>query len=115
MTKIILLGVMAVVLTLCGCSSTNFLIYKDAKHFYVTNKSDTLRKMLCDSGDLVKIAKDANLPGDIQQEIVGSICASDKVKERVMAVLGRMSKEQRSSLKMAFQLNGYEVNTIANC
>lgn len=100
---------------LAGCSSTNFLVYKDAKHFYVTSKSDTLRQMLCESGDLAKISRDAALPDRTQKELHDSICATDKVKERVLAALESMSKEQRSALKLAFQTNGYEVNTIANC
>jgi hypothetical protein len=115
MRKMIFLSVIGALLTLCGCSGSNLLIYKDAKHYYVTNKSDGLRKMLCDSGDLDRIAKDSQLPDEIQKELIGSICAGNKVKERVLAVLGRMTKEQRTALKLAFQLNGYEVNTIANC
>ncbi len=115
MKRIAVAGLLAGALVLNGCSSSNFLVYKDAKHFYVTNKSDTLRKMLCDSGDLARIAKDASLPAGIQAELIGSICASEKVKERVLAVLEGMTREQRNALKLAFQLNGYEVNTIANC
>lgn len=103
------------VVALSGCSSSNFLVYKDAKHFYVTSKSDALRQLLCDSGDLARITRDAALPEALQKELYDSICASSKVKERVLATLEGMTKEQRTSLKMAFQLNGYEVNTIANC
>ena len=102
-------------LALTACSSSNFLVYKDAKHFYVTSKSNALRQLLCDSGDLVKITKDATLTDALQKELYDSICASTKVKERVLAALESMTKEQRTSLKLAFQLNGYEVNTIANC
>ena len=106
---------LAVILLLFGCNSSNFLIYKDAKHFYVTSNSDSLRHLLCDSGDLVRISRDAHLPDDLQQELSASICATEKVRERVLAVLERMTKEQRSALKLAFQTNGYQINTIANC
>jgi hypothetical protein len=105
----------AVMLMLIGCSGSNFLVYKDAKHFYVTSKSDTLRQLLCDSGDLARITQDAHLPDDLRSELSASICAHDKVKEQVLAVLEKMTKAQRSALKFAFQLNGYEINTIANC
>ncbi len=108
-------AVIAAACILSGCSSSNFLVYKDAKHFYVTSKSDTLRQMLCESGDLVKITRDATLPEATQKELYDSICSSTKVKERVLAALEGMSKEQRSALKLSFQMNGYEVNTIANC
>ncbi|MDA8413414.1 MAG: hypothetical protein M0023_06440 [Desulfobacteraceae bacterium] len=102
-------------LVITGCSSSNFLVYKDSKHYYVTSKSDGLRKMLCESGDLAKITKDAALSDALQKELHDSICASTKVKERVLATLESMTKEQRTALKLAFQLNGYEVNTISNC
>ena len=102
-------------MALYGCNSSNFLVYKDARHFYVTSKSDALRKMLCESGDLARITRDAALTEELQKELYDSICTSAKVKERVLAALEGMTKEQRKSLKLAFQLNGYEVNTIANC
>jgi len=102
-------------IALSGCNSSNFLVYKDARHFYVTSKSETLRKMLCESGDLARITRDAALTDALQRELYDSICTSTKVKERVLAALEGMTKEQRKSLKLAFQLNGYEVNTIANC
>ena len=105
----------AAILMLIGCSSSNFLIYKDAKHYYVTSKSGNLRQLLCDSGDLDRITKDAKLADDLRNELSASICARDKVKGRVLAVLEKMTREQRSALKLAFQLNGYQINTIANC
>lgn len=103
---------------LAGCgSSQNFLVYKDAKHFYVTSKGNQLREVLCESGDLARITKDAALPADTQKELFESICAerSEKVKDRVTAALESMTKEQRKALKLAFQINGYQINTIGNC
>lgn len=115
MKRIALAAIITGSMIISGCNSSNFLVYKDAKHFYVTSKSDSLRKLLCDSGDLVKITRDAALTEALQKELYDSICTSTKVKERVLAALEGMTKEQRTSLKLAFQLNGYEVNTIANC
>lgn len=115
MKHIAMAALLAGSLALSGCNSSNFLVYKDAKHFYVTSKSDTLRKVLCESGDLAKITKDAALTEALQKELYDSICASTKVKERVLAALEGMTKEERKALKLAFQMNGYEVNTIANC
>ena len=108
-------ALVVIILMLMGCNGSNFLVYKDAKHFYVTSKSDTLRQLLCDSGDLVRITGDAHLPDNLRNELYASICARDKVKEHVLAALEKMTKEQRKALKLAFQLNGYEINTIANC
>lgn len=109
-------GVVAVAaFGLAGCSSGNFLVYKDAKHFYVTSTGPELRRILCDSGDMAKIAKDSQLPEALQKELKDGICNSNKVKERLLATLEGMSKEQRTALKAAFQKNGYDINVVANC
>lgn len=113
--KIATLAILAAAVTISGCSSGNFLVYKDAKHFYVTSKGETLRTMLCDSGDLARITRDAGLRDQLQSDLQSSICATDKVKERVLTVLEGMTPEERKALKLAFQTNGYQVNTIANC
>lgn len=98
-----------------GCSSNNFLVYKDAKHFYVTSKGAELKRVLCDSGDMNKIAADSKLPVDLQKELKQGICGSSKVKEHLMASLDSMTREQRAALKGAFRNNGYDINVVANC
>lgn len=103
------------VLGLAGCSSGNFLVYKDSKHFYVTSNGSELRRILCDSGDMDKIARDSRLPDHLQKELKDGICSSNKVKERLLATLEGMTKDQRTSLKASFQQNGYDINVVANC
>ena len=102
-------------LGMSGCSSGNFLVYKDSKHFYVTSTGPELRRILCDTGDMEKIAKDSKLPAPLQKDLKDGICTSNKVKERLMATLEGMTKEQRTALKTAFQQNGYDINVVANC
>jgi hypothetical protein len=102
-------------LVMGGCSYNNFLVYKDAKHFYVTSKGPELKRILCDSGDMDNINSDSKLPDAMQKELKDGICASKKVKERLMASLDGMTKEQRTALKEAFRKNGYEINVVANC
>jgi PBP1b-binding outer membrane lipoprotein LpoB len=108
-------AIMAVALLVGGCSSNNFLVYKDAKHFYVTSNGPELKRVLCDSGDMDKIASDSKLPDAMQKELKDGICASNKVKERLMTSLDGMTKEQRMALKEAFRHNGYDINVVANC
>ncbi|KAA0895393.1 hypothetical protein [Oryzomonas rubra] len=116
MNKHILIGIFAVLTTLtAGCGSSNFLVYKDAKHFYVTSNGATLKKVLCESGDINRILTDSRLPEATQKDLYEGICSSNKVKERLLATLEDMTPEQRSALKLAFQANGYQINTIANC
>ncbi|MDD2582082.1 MAG: hypothetical protein PHR66_08825 [Desulfuromonadaceae bacterium] len=108
-------AIVVAALLMGGCSSNNFLVYKDAKHFYVTSNGPELKRVLCDSGDMDRIAGDSKLPDAMQKELKDGICASNKVKDRLMASLDGMSKEQRAALKEAFRHNGYDINVIANC
>ena len=108
-------AVVALTMLVGGCSSNNFLVYKDAKHFYVTSTGPELKRVLCDSGDMDKIVSDSKLPDAMQKDLKDGICASNKVKERLMASLDGMTKEQRASLKGAFRSNGYDINVVANC
>lgn len=98
-----------------GCSSTNFMVYKDAKHFYITSKGQELKRVLCDSGDMDRINASSRLPEPLQKELKEGICSSNKVKERLMATLEGMTREQRAALKQAFRDNGYDINVVANC
>jgi hypothetical protein len=98
-----------------GCSSGNFMVYKDSKHFYVTSTGPELKRILCDTGDMDKIAKESQLPPPLQKDLKDGICNSNKVKERLLATLEGMTKEQRTALKTAFQQNGYDINVVANC
>ena len=109
-------GVLAVAaLGITGCSSGNFMVYKNAKHFYVTSTGPELKRILCESGDMDKITKDSKLPDPLQKDLKDGICTSNKVKERLLATLEGMTKEQRTALKTAFQQNGYDINVVANC
>lgn len=108
-------AIVVAALLMGGCSSSNFLVYKDAKHFYVTSNGPELKRVLCDSGDMDRIAVDSKLPAAMQKDLKDGICASNKVKDRLMASLDGMSREQRAALKEAFRHNGYDINVIANC
>lgn len=102
-------------LALAGCSSGNFMVYKNAKHFYVTSTGPELKRILCESGDMDKIVVDSKLPPQLQKDLKEGICSSNKVKERLLTLLEGMTKEQRVALKHAFQNNGYDINVVANC
>lgn len=98
-----------------GCGSNNFMVYKNAEHFYLTSKGEELKRVLCDSGDMDRVNAAANLPEPLQKELKEGICSSQKVRERLMGTLDSMTKEQRSALKQAFRDNGYDINVVANC
>jgi hypothetical protein len=97
-----------------GCGTSNFMVYNKTtgKHFFVNSTKPEIKKYLCDSGDLDTILKDSTLPADLRKDLMSSLCATEKVKEKVMSVLENMTKEQRNELQMSFQRNGYDVNAI---
>ena len=111
-TRMILLA--SACLFMAACSS-NFLVYKQGRHFYVTSTGQELKTILCDSGDLKRILVESKLEQPLQNKLDESICGTGKVRERVLAVLEDMSREERSSLKTSFQAHGYDINNVANC
>lgn len=97
-------------LVMAGCSSRNFMVSKNGTNFYITSACPDLKRVLCDSGDMGKIAKDSNLSSLLQRELEEGVCATGKVKNNLRDVLVRMTKVQHAALKEAFIRNGYEIN-----
>lgn len=99
------------ILLVSGCSST-FLISKDGKGYFFGSKSDAIYRMLCDSGDLRKILKDATrIPETTKEEIYQSNCVN-RSGERVKEIYAAMTPEERKDLRNAFKLNGYDINYL---
>lgn len=115
MTVVIRMTLLASACLLMAACSSNFMVYKQGRHFYVTSTGQELKAVLCDSGDLKRILAESKLDLPLQGKLDESICGTGKVRERVLAVLEDMSREQRSSLKTSFQAHGYDINHVANC
>lgn len=99
------------ILLVSGCSST-FLISKDGKGYFFGSKSDAIYRMLCDSGDLRKILKDATkIPETTKEEIYQFNCVN-RSGERVKEIYAAMTPEERKDLRNAFKLNGYDINYL---
>ncbi|MBJ6749418.1 hypothetical protein [Geomonas anaerohicana] len=97
-------------LTVAGCSSNNFLVYKDGSNFFITRNCEARQHLLCDSGDIGRIVAGAALPQSLQDRIKEAICAPGVMKADMHKILAEMTEEQRSSLKQSFRDNGYEIN-----
>lgn len=99
------------ILLVGGCSST-FLISKDGKGYFFGSKSEAIYRMLCDSGDLRKILKDATkIPEPTKEAIYQSNCIN-RSGERVKEIYAAMTPEERKDLRNAFKLNGYDINYL---
>lgn len=104
------IAITVVALMLGGCSSNNFMVYKDGSNFYVTSNCSERNRIICDSGDIDNIVKDSGLPDSLQKELKDNTCASSKVKKSLMVTLEGMTNDQLTALKDAFRRNGYEIN-----
>lgn len=115
MQRTLICAALTVVLLLAnGCSSGNFMVYKDAKSFFITSGRPEMKRVLCDSGDMDSIVRDSGLPAPLQKDLKDSICTPNKDKRRLLATLEGMTKEQRAALKEGFRKNGYEINRVAD-
>ncbi len=100
-----------IVLLMSGCSST-FLISKDGKGYFFGSKSDAVYRLLCDSGDLRRILKDATrIPAEKKEFIYQSNCVS-RSGEKVKEIYASMTPDERKDLRNAFKLNGYDINYL---
>lgn len=99
------------ILLVSGCSST-FLISKDGKGYFFGSKSDAIYKMLCDSGDLRKILKDATKISEATKEQIYQSNCINRSGEKVKEIYAAMTPEERKDLRNAFKLNGYDINYL---
>lgn len=94
-----------------GCTN-NILVTKHGERYFLATKQSGLKKLLCDSGDMTEILKEAQLGKPLEQRIYATICSEKVDKEKVLALLDDMTKEEREQLKVAFSRNGYDVNIV---
>jgi len=97
-----------------GCGTQTFMVYKDGMNFFITSNCPERQRLLCDSGDIDRVVACSNLPTSLQLRIKEAICSKDKTKQDMSDLLGEMTDEQRSSLKNAFRIIGYEINKPAD-
>jgi len=102
------------VLVVGGCSTGNFIVYKNGSSFYISSDCPERQRVLCDSGDINKVVTDSKLPDSLQKELKDGMCASGTAGKPLAKTLERMTKEQRTALKDSFLDNGYEINKIAD-
>ncbi len=93
---------------LCACAST-FLVSKDCKTYYFGSTEEGLYKMLCTTGDLMRVLDDGALPPEMRAGLYDAQCV-ERSRDRVNALYQSLTSEQKSALKSAFSRHGYYVN-----
>jgi len=109
MNKLFMIGTMVLALGVTACTST-FLVQKDGRGYFVGSNSDAIHKMLCESGDLVKVLSDTKLPQDMRDELYKYNCSLERSGAKVKEIYTAMSPDQRKDLRTAFRHNGFEIN-----
>ena len=112
MLKTFMCAAMIMCFLLVGCSSRNFIVYKDNTSFYVANDCLARERVLCKSGDVDRVLRDAGLSLDLQQKLKDSFCGTEKLLAKKQ--LEQLSSQQYAALKEAFIKNGYQINKIAD-
>lgn len=108
-------ALIAAILLLAGCSST-FLVSKDGKGYFWGNNSKAIYRMLCESGDLIKILEATKFIQTMKDDIYKYNCSTEHSGERsgekVKQIYAALTADQRRALRNAFKSNGYDINYL---
>ena len=99
----------ALMASAAGCVST-FTVSKYCTTYYFGSTQDGLHKMLCESGDLLKVLNDSGLPRETQDAFSRFQCV-DRSHDGVVKTYAVLSGEQKMKLLEAFKKQGYEINS----
>ena len=106
-----ILGVIAVVtssLGLVGCAST-FLVSKDCYSSFLDSDEKRLYSMLCETEDFRKIISAAAIQQDKKDSLYKALC-KERSGEKVGNLYASFSEQEKDSLKLSFQTQGYDIN-----
>src|ERR1700690_495383 len=106
-----ILGVIEVVtssLGLVGCAST-FLVSKDCYTSFLDGNERRLYSMLCETEDFRKIIAAAAIQQNKKDSIYKALC-KERSGEKVRNIYASFSKQEKDSLKLSFQTQGYDIN-----
>ncbi|MEW5746415.1 MAG: hypothetical protein AB1805_13370 [Nitrospirota bacterium] len=106
---VVLLSVFA--LLIGGCASDTFVITKHGKSYFFGSSREGFHQMLCESGDLQRIIADTRLSPEHKDSLYKYNCV-EQSKDKVRELYGGFAPEQRRELRLAFQLHGYDINTM---
>ncbi|MDA8090175.1 MAG: hypothetical protein M0Z61_08155 [Nitrospiraceae bacterium] len=92
-----------------GCSQNRFAVYKNGRAYYFASRSTGLHKMLCDSGDFKKVLAASSVPQDKKDSLYRYNCIKPDCN-KVQALYVSLTPDQRTSIREAFEGQGYTIN-----
>lgn len=102
-----------VLLASASCAPSTFIVSNDYGAYYFGSESDNLKRMICDTGDLERVLRDAEIPEHLKTDFYGYVCSEKRSREKVISLYAFLSPEEKRSLKRAFSMRGYMVNHVA--
>ena len=106
--------ILSIILTsfVFSCQQSTFLISKGNRAYYFGRQSNSLKRLLCESGDFKKVLRDTKMPQHLKADFYKYVCSKEASKDKVMALYNFLSPEERKSLKRAFVKHGYAINYV---
>ncbi len=110
--KIVLIFSALLLLLLAGCAPSTFIVNNGVRAYYFGSESKGAYKMLCESGDLQKVLRDAELPDEIKEDFFEYACSEGRSNAKVISLYTFLTPTEKKSLKRAFVRHRYTVNSV---
>lgn len=99
-------------LLLTGCAPSTFIFSNGIRAYYFGSESKGAYEMLCISGDLEKILRDADLPEEIKEDLYKYVCTEDRSNGKVISLYTFLTPQERKNLKKLFIRHNYTINSV---
>jgi hypothetical protein len=100
---------MIAALVTSACSST-LRVSKDGRAFALGSRAETGYKILCASGDLLRVLHDTTLPPELKDALTQSLCSAERSPEKAKLLYSAMTDEQQKDLRQSFERSGYDLS-----
>jgi len=99
-------------LVLAGCAPGTFIVSNGIKAYYFGSESKGAYKMLCESGELKKVLRDADLPEEVRKDFYAYACSEERSNKKVISLYTFLTPEEKKSLKRSFIRHDYTINSV---
>lgn len=100
------------VFLLSGCAPSTFIVSNGIRAYYFGSESRGAFRMLCETGDLITVLNNAELPEEIKKDLYEYACTEQQSNEKVISLYTFLTPEEKKSLKQAFVRQGYTINSV---
>ena len=100
------------VFLLSGCAPSTFIVNNGIRAYYFGSESKGAYRMLCETGDLIKVLRNAELPEEIKKDLYEYACTEQRSNKKVISLYTFLTPEEKKNLKRAFVEQGYTINSV---